>query len=443
LHKKIYRILIIIILQILILNQLLFLSFPVNGQETEYYEDDPPPTIIQPFRWFGYNIGKAWTIFVPIIQFVTSTGAADPPYIEIGYNETVTIDVGLLDLSSNEFEIVERDLFILTTRYLNFEVVDYPGGNDSASSWFIHFDPNSITYKKGNTMKAKARISLTSPPIAENAIQSGVLTIKAKDYWVYANTWWPDPDHPGYQNILLKISWFLGGFTGGYGKYSGTVNLEPFNINILVKVKPYHAIKFETISLIQLQPNQITSIPIKIENIGNYVDTFNFRIVGDNENVVLANPVSITLSPGEKKETILGIAVEPSVFDLGTLHQIDIEAYSVYEPNFTISTRTILLETKGVFISEVAGLSIGFFGFLIMLVVVFYIYKHRTKIVQELNKTNINDKRINNLNKILPNSNKKLKGFLKKINIKSKNRFNGDNKKLRLGTKDEMGGNDK
>ena len=117
-------------------------------------------------------------------------------------------------------------------------------------------------------MKAKARISLTSPPIAENAIQSGVLKIKAKDYWVYGNTWWPE-DHPKFQTFRSKVNWFLGGFSfaGGYGNLSGTVGLYPFNINILVKVKPYHAIKFETISLIQLQPNQITSIPIKIENI--------------------------------------------------------------------------------------------------------------------------------------------------------------------------------
>jgi len=388
------RIILILILQFVFITYSIIPSVTVLADENINVEDEPAPRISDGlFKWAGYKFGYIWASIFMIIQFVTSTGAADPPYIEIGYNETIAVDVGLLDLTTGEFENVLEQLFILNTRFLNFEVIKYPGGNSTASSWNIYFDPNSITYDVGNTMKTKAYISLTAPPVAENAIQSGVLTIKVKDYWVYRDTWLPHPDSAMGQTLVGKLIWFFGAITAGYGVYSGTVNLEPFDIHILVKVKPYHAIKFETIPLVHLEPNEIKSVPITIENIGNYNDTFNFKIAEeDSKNIIIANPISITLAPGESKETFLGISVEPSMFDLGTLHQVKIEAYSVNEPDVTISTRTILLETKGLFINEGAGVTIGSFTLLILLGIGFYLYQNRKRFESFFEKLNSNNK---------------------------------------------------
>jgi len=348
-----------------------------SADETDSPDEGSVPPITQPLRFGGYYAGYIYAKMIRIFQFVTSTGAADPPYIEIGYNETITIDVGLMDLETSEFELVERQLPILNTRYLNFQVTEYPGGK-SFGSWFVTFDPNTITYDVGQLMKTKATIRLTSPPVAENAIQSGVLTIQVKDIWVHGNMWWPDPSNENFQTFISKVFWFLGAVTT-YGRYSGTVNTELFDINILVKVKPYHAIKFETVSLQRFTPDQIGSIPISIENIGNYNDTISFRIADENDSIELANPVSITLAPGETKDTSLGIAIPPSVFDTGTLHTIEIEAYSLYEPNVTIATRTVFIETRGVFIPEMAGVGMGFVGFIIILLLGVLMYVHRRR----------------------------------------------------------------
>jgi hypothetical protein len=360
------------------------ISFFVSAQDPEPPEEGSKPPITQPLRLGGYYAGLAYATLVQIIQFVTSTGAAVPPYIEIGYNETITIDVGLMDLNTSEFELVKRQLPILNARYLNFQVTSYPGG-ESYNSWFITFDPNTIIYDVGQLMKTKATISLTSPPVAENAIQSGVLTIQVEDTWVHGNMWWPSPTNENFQTFISKIFWFLGAVTT-YGKYSGTVNTELFNINILVKVKPYHAINFEALSLQRFTPDQIASIPITIQNIGNYNDTFSFRIAQESGSIELANPVSITLAPGETKETYLGISIPPSVFDTGTLHDVKIEAYSLFQPNVTIATRTVYIETRGVYIPETAGVGIGFVGLVIILILGFLFYIQRRREFDVLKK---------------------------------------------------------
>jgi hypothetical protein len=353
------------------------ISFFVSAQDPEPPEEGSKPPITQPLRLGGYYAGLAYATLVQIIQFVTSTGAAVPPYIEIGYNETIAIDIGLMDLKTNEFELVERQLPILTTRYLNFQVLSYPGGK-SYNSWFITFNPNKITYDVGQLMKTTATLSLTSPPVAENAIQSGVLTIQVKDNWVNGNLWWPSPTNEKFQKFYQKCFWLLGAVLN-YGKYSGTVNTELFNINILVKVKPYHAINFEALSLQRFTPDQIASIPIIIQNIGNYNDTFSFRIAEENKSIKLANPVSITLAPGETRETYLGIAIPPSLFDTGTLHNVKIEAYSLFQPNVTIATRTVHIETRGIYIPETAGVGVGFIGLVVILILGFLLYIQRRR----------------------------------------------------------------
>ena len=312
----------------------------------------------------------------PIFRFDDSVFASLPPFIEIGYNETVNIELGLLNTETNEFQMPKQDNPWFEYRYLNFEVIEYPGGTDSAS-WFIDYDPYTIEVKKGAILKTNITISLTSPPIASDAIQSGLFKFRIADTWAYPNLWYA-PKDSDFDRIGWRFLYFLSAaFTMRYGKYSGTVSVEYKNISILVKVKPYHALKFDTISLVNLKPDQITSIPITLENLGNYNDTYNFRIVSVNKKIVISNPSSITLAPGEQKDIYLGISVPQSAFDYGTLHSVKIEAFSIFDPNVTIDQKTIYFETRGIYVSEINSIGILFFVAIFIFIIAIFMRKRR------------------------------------------------------------------
>lgn len=321
-------------------------------------------------------IGKFTTFLFPIFRLAIVAVASDPPFIEIGYNETVNLELGMVNPETGEFEIWDKDYAIFTTRFVNFEVIEYPRGTDS-TSWFIDYEPSTVVVKKGSVLKTNVTLSLTSPPIASNAIQSGLLKFRVADTWGFGDIWFPPKGSP-MDKPFSRFLWFFSAlFIIRFGKYSGTVDVEYKDIAVLVKVKPYHALKFDTMPLVNLRPDQITSIPVTLENLGNYNDTFSFRIINDNKDIIISNPSSITLAPGEQKDIYIGISVPQSAFDYGTLHSIKIEAYSIYDPNVTIDQKTIYIETRGIYVSEVSGFGLLFLIILLLAFIGIYLHRHR------------------------------------------------------------------
>jgi hypothetical protein len=319
---------------------------------------------------------------IVINQFFAMAPKAVPEVIEIGNGENVTVDVGLADIDTGEFETGLK--FFLNARFLNFEILEYPGENLDGS-WHVNFNPPTVQAKAGNNipLKSQATISFIAPKDPKNAIQSGILKIRIKDIQAYGNLWWPSKD----ESPIPPFLWFIGAtFIMGYGKYSGTVDTMERDIEILVKVKPYHNVRFEVLPLIQFNPGEITSIPINIQNLGNYNDTYGFRIAGDYGRSIISDPVSISLKPGEKKNTFLGVAVPPNVLDTGTLYTIKVEAYSIDQPNVTIAQRTVFLETKGIYISELGGVGVLLFGIIAIIFVAFFIYRRRKILIKSRKK---------------------------------------------------------
>ncbi|MBE3121030.1 MAG: hypothetical protein IMZ58_02345 [Thermoplasmata archaeon] len=332
--------------------------------------------------WLGHFLAKRIII---INQFFAMAVKAKPEVIEIGNGENVTVDVGLMNIENGEFE-TQGLPFYMNARFLNFEVLEYPGGNLDGS-WLVNFNPPSVQAKAGRDipLKSQVTISFIAPKDPKNAIQSGILKIRIKDIQAYGNLWWPQSKNISFLN---KAMWFLGAaFTMRYGQYSGTVdNTMERIIEILVKVKPYHNVRFEVLPLIQFNPGQIASIPISIQNLGNYNDTYSFRIVGDYSRSTISDPVSISLKPGEKKDTFLGVAVSPNVLDTGTIHTIKVEAYSIDQPNVTIAQRTVFLETKGIYISELGGTGVLLFGIIAIVFVAFFFYRRRKILIKSRKK---------------------------------------------------------
>jgi hypothetical protein len=317
--------------------------------------------------WIGWLLGN----LIPIISFADAYKAI-PSNITIGYNENVTIQVGVVNMTSGQFE-PPFFLYGLTAHYLSFSA-EFPRGNPGGS-WFVNFDP-PLVYQNTPTdlLVTNATISLTSPPNANNPIQSTNITIKIANIWVAGNLWFAGKQ-PGFENLLSKIFWILGAFTGGYGFWSGKIITEYINVSVLVTVKPYHSVKIQALPPEKLAPNEIISIPILVENQGNYNDTFNFRIKSETGYPLkLTDNNTITLKPGEQGQALVGIAVPANVLDTGTLHSIILEAYSTEQPNTTIASQRIFLETQGFYFSEQNSVYTIGFGFFILFVLFLLIY---------------------------------------------------------------------
>jgi hypothetical protein len=363
---------------------LIILSFTnqiiTSNVEAKQSKDTNTPKIGFLYKILARMFGRFMTLVVPIFRLSVVATAADPPTIEIGYNETVQIDVGMWDtVTDSGFEIWDytKEEYIFSRRIVDFKVMEYPGGGNEQGAWSIIIRPTSIEVEKGTEIKSIASISLTSPPTGSNPIQSGILKIRVFDTWAFKSLFFPPRGH--YMDApIIKWMWFLGAtVTMRYAKYSGTVETEYEDLNILVKVKPYHALRFDAIPLIRLNPDQITSVPVRLQNQGNYNDTYGFRMVSENNDIKLSAPYGITLAPGEIKNTYLGVSAPKDIFDYGTIHQITVEAYSIDDPNVTIAKRTIYFESRGLYISEIVGGSFVFLGILIILVIAFFIHRRR------------------------------------------------------------------
>ena len=313
--------------------------------------------------------------FFPVYQFQTDKIKVIPEKIEIGYGETVKVELGLIDMLNEDqtnFTVVEQQPLFLTGRWFEFRA-EFPDG--SPDGWFVSFDPPLVNVAVGKVVKTNVTISLrnpTGPPI-----QSGIIKINITDVWSYGNVWWPEgfahlnpfndegiPFSPG-----KKIFWFFAAVTAGFGKYSGKVLPEYMEFDLNVKVKPHKQAFVEALNIIKLKPNQLISIPINIINAGNYKDEFGFRIKSDFENIKLSEPITISLEPGQSGDTLLGVAVPDYLRDAGTVYPVEIEVYSTENPNVTIASQKIMLETQGLYVGEVSG-----FLFILFIVIVIALF---------------------------------------------------------------------
>ncbi len=373
-RKKLTVFFIILILTLTLFNQVI--SYDLVAEEN-IQTDDLEEIEYGPIGWLFNKFGLLMTGLFIILRLSVVSVRAIPPYIEIGYNETKNVEVGLWDVEKNEgFEIWKRpkENTIFTERFLNFKVIEYPKGTEN-SSWLIVLNPYRINVDKGALLKTNLSITLTKPPISGKPIQSGILKIRLLDTWAYGNLYLPPK---GSNNS--KLLWFISAvFMMRFAKYSGTTIVDYKDVDILVKIKPYHAVRFDTSDVEYINPDQITSIPISIQNLGNYNDTFGFRLKGENKDLKLASPYYVTLSPGETKKINLGVYAPQSAFDFGTLHEIIIETYSL-DDNVTISERQVLIETKGIYLSEMSGLGIILLILVFFLIIAFFIYRKRMRI---------------------------------------------------------------
>ena len=374
-HKKKLSVTIVILLLLITVNTVAYAESTETDdtEETDETQQDlaNPYGLSEPRKFLKYVLGRyVIASLSPAMTFFVAVPNANPEVIEIGINETVVVDIGIIDYTTDDYE--EEQTNIDAKQFLLAEVVEYPGGvNDG--SWFVSFDPSSVVVGPGSPKHMKMTISLKSPPNPENPVQSGVLKLNLVDKWACGNIFVPT-EGP-------KLGWFIGAVTAGWGfQLTGKVVYDEIPLNILVKVKPYHYAKVESLPLINLEPNEVTSIPIDIQNLGNYNDTFGFNITSENGDIKISNPVTVTLSPGEKQETLLGVSTPRKFFDFGTVHNVKLQVFSYDDPNNIIGEKTVFLQTKGMYVSEFVLVLLFIFFILIVLIIGVVIYLRRRKI---------------------------------------------------------------
>jgi len=159
-------------------------------------------------------------------------------------------------------------------------------------------------------------------------------------------------------------------------------------VSILVKVEKDHQAQIIAPPPMEIQPYQVLSIPVTIRNLGSHTDTFNFRINTTDKDMFVSPPPAITLNPGEEGQALIGVAA-PKIFrSVGSVSSINLEAYSIEEPE-KVFRNTIILSMEGI---HVSGENI-YYGVLILLILViiatfilFFLRKRRAKICEKPEK---------------------------------------------------------
>lgn len=377
-HKKILSVTIVILLLLITVNTVVYAENTGTNatEETEETQQTPenPYTLSEPKKFLKYIFGRYVVATLnPALTFFVAVPNANPEVIEIGINETVEVEIGIIDYSTDDYE--KQNPMIDAKQFLSAEIVELPGGvNDG--SWFVTFDPSSVAIGSDSPKKMKMIISLKSPSNPENPVQSGVLKLNLVEKWACGNLF-----RPLNASLMNKVFWFMGSISGGWGfGLTGKVTYDRIPLNILVKVKPYHYAKIESLPLINLKPNEITSIPIDVQNLGNYNDTFGFKIVSGNDDIMISDPVTITLRPGEKEDTFLGVATSRKFFDFGTVHNVKLQVFSYDDPDNVIGEKTVFLQTKGLYVSEFVLALLFILFILVILIIGVFIYLRRRKI---------------------------------------------------------------
>ena len=317
-------------------------SQPTNDDEKE--ELGPIKTLLAKFL-------KA---IKPILRFELVTAQAVPTSIEIDYLEQAEVYVGLYDLENEEFQRTENVPAFYLANTISFEA-EFPDGN-LGGAWIVTFDPPVIDLKGGGEAKSKMTVTLNAPPDATYPIQDTVIKVKMIHTQGAGNLYFP-PKGSEYDPLLWFISAAI--LPPKFGiRYSGTVEINEHEAIIAAKIKRFHALDIEAPSPRKIGPGELVSFPIKVQNLGNYLDSFNFKVTSPHEQLKISAPSVITLQPGETGYTTLDVAASPTFYDVGTLYGIDIEVYSNYEPDTVLAESTAILSTQGIYISEMNGIYI-------------------------------------------------------------------------------------
>ncbi len=194
--------------------------------------------------------------------------------------------------------------------------------------------------------------------------------------------YWTDINYFMYNRITKHSLFLMNAQLPSYDKWIDST------VEILVKVDKYHQVEVIPPLPLVMEPYQVKSIPVTIKNLGSHIDTFNFRVKCDDENIVVTPPPALTLKPGEEGQALVGVAAPKRFLSVGSTTSIFVEAYSVDDPEAVFSN-TVILSISG--IHATGGSTYNFALMIITLVItlmiiLYLLRKRREKILKKPDK---------------------------------------------------------
>jgi len=308
-----------------------------------------------------------------VLRFVVpETFTAEPSIISLKYLNQTDIIIGSKDPKTGEFRSLDsygiNSVFVSHDFECSLEIPDYV----PEDAFVPHFNPQFLVAGVEGDVKTKLRINSYIPKNA-TLPKNIQLRVNITKFTTFGNIFFPPKEED--PNIFYKISWFLsasGIFPGNpFGwKYSGKRLLEYTSfVDIIVKVDRFHLVDIIPQNGLEIGPDQLVNISLEVRNRGSHTDSFNFRVNTDSY-LVVSPPPAITLEPNEVVYTSIGVASPRILNDPGSARSINIEAYSIYEPN-TIFNNTATIITRGIYVSEVVAY---YFVLLLFAAMLFYAF---------------------------------------------------------------------
>lgn len=274
--------------------------------------------------------------------------------------------------------------YMFASQYFKFELVQ-PYNDSTSGMWSAYFQPDTIRILREEPtdggeiplLTTKLKLKLNMPPDEKYPQEDTALQIKITRLDNSGNLWIP-PNFGQYKKISSKIFWLVGAATT-WGKYSGKTEEIVSFVNVTVRVSSFHKAEIIPPKPLEIGPNELISVPVKVKNLGTRIDTFNFQVKTEKDELLLSAPLPITLQPGEEAEVYLGVASPRWIADQGTTHPVTIECYSIYQPE-KVFTNTVTITTQGVYVSEGAFYYSMFFFIIVFLIILFFLLRRKRKI---------------------------------------------------------------
>ncbi len=234
-------------------------------------------------------------------------------------------------------------------KYLGYSSVDFYGEVvNNVSGWHAFVDPSEVSKTTGG-MKA----NLTLHVRVDKLSTSSYATIRIKCIRRLANG---ETEGPTFAYISLKA-------------------------------KPQHYAEIDILQTVkEAAPGSIIYFPVDITNKGNFVDTFQFKPIEEEDGLSgVISGQSIVLSPGETQRVYLQIATPRNFVDFGTPREIKVKAYSVNYPNETFIGNAAIV-TRGINMESPAAFILLFI--IVIIAIAFIIYKrYRNKSLPSTKKS--------------------------------------------------------
>jgi len=348
--------------------------------------------------WFSLRVGMFGSPYFVLRFTEPEAFIAEPSTIGIEYLNQTTITIGAIYPSTGGYRSLQDENYMPDSLMVGhdfefkLEVPDYV----PEDAFIAHFSPQQLV--GGDTGNLKATLIITSNIPKDATLPRNIqLRINITKYTTFGNLYLPEKDRRGIFLSLLKgnkglprITWFYYATFSGhpFGRlYSGKRLLEFCSyVDIVVKLDRFHLADVIPLKRVEVGPDQLTSIPIEIRNLGSHVDTFNFRVSSSKgSELIVSPPPAITLGPNEVGYTSVGVASPLTFLDPGTAHSINIEAYSIYEPE-AIFNNTATVITRGIYISEMNAAYAAILFVLLLIAVAFILFRKKRIIEENLKK---------------------------------------------------------